>query len=39
MKKFITFVLTAAMAVSALGVTVFAEDAAPTETPAARRRC
>lgn len=35
MKKFITFVLTAAMAVSALGVTVFAEDAAPTETPAA----
>ena len=35
MKKFITFVLTAAMAVSALGVTVFAEDAAPTETPVA----
>lgn len=35
MKKFITFVLTAAMAVSALGVTVFAEDTAPAETPAA----
>ena len=35
MKKFITFVLTAAMAVSALGVTVFAEDAAPRETPVA----
>ena len=35
MKKFITFVLTAAMAVSALGVTVFAEDAAPAGTPAA----
>ena len=35
MKKFITFVLTAAMAVSALGVTVFAEDAAPAETPVA----
>ncbi len=34
MKKFITFVLTAAMAVSALGVTVFADDAAPADSTA-----
>lgn len=37
MKKFITFVLTAAMAVSALGVTVFADDTAPAETPVATK--